>query len=60
MFDIGGEILLGCLIIGIVARWLADRVITRRGGLGFVKNLIVGVIEAFVGVVIVVVVIQNF
>jgi uncharacterized membrane protein YeaQ/YmgE (transglycosylase-associated protein family) len=36
------------LLIGVVAGWLAGRLL-RGGGLGLVGNLIVGVIGAFIG-----------
>jgi uncharacterized membrane protein YeaQ/YmgE (transglycosylase-associated protein family) len=48
MSGIGGDSLLWFLIIGIVAGWLAGKIM-RGGGFGLVGDLVVGVIGAFVG-----------
>ncbi|NND72811.1 MAG: GlsB/YeaQ/YmgE family stress response membrane protein [Rhodothermales bacterium] len=40
--------LIGFLIIGGVAGWLAGQVM-RDGGMGVVKNVLVGVVGAFIG-----------
>ena len=40
--------LLVCLLVGIVAGWLAGKLV-RGGGFGLIGDLVVGVIGAFVG-----------
>jgi uncharacterized membrane protein YeaQ/YmgE (transglycosylase-associated protein family) len=40
--------LIGFLIIGLLAGWIAGKLI-RGGGFGLIGNLIVGIIGAFVG-----------
>ena len=44
------ELLIGNLVIGLVAGFLAERIIRGRGA-GLVINLVVGVVGAFIGVV---------
>ena len=39
--------IIGAIVIGILAGWIAERVMARRHGL--ITNLIVGVIGSFVG-----------
>lgn len=45
MFGLGG--ILGTLIIGIVAGWIAEQVM--KANMGLLMNLVVGVVGAFVG-----------
>lgn len=40
--------LLGLIVIGLIAGWLAGQ-ITKGRGLGLVGNLVVGIIGAFIG-----------
>jgi uncharacterized membrane protein YeaQ/YmgE (transglycosylase-associated protein family) len=42
-----GVSILGAIIIGIVAGWIAEQVTGRRGGL--ITNLVVGLVGAFLG-----------
>jgi uncharacterized membrane protein YeaQ/YmgE (transglycosylase-associated protein family) len=44
----GGEGLLVFLVVGLVAGWLAGKLV-RGGGFGLIGDLIVGVIGAFIG-----------
>ena len=39
--------ILACIVVGIVAGWLAERLMGRNHGL--IMNLLVGVIGAFIG-----------
>ena len=39
--------IIGAIVIGILAGWIAERIMARRHGL--ITNLIVGVIGSFVG-----------
>jgi uncharacterized membrane protein YeaQ/YmgE (transglycosylase-associated protein family) len=46
MFE--GRGLIAILLIGLVAGWLAGKIVTGRG-FGFLGNILVGVIGAFIG-----------
>jgi uncharacterized membrane protein YeaQ/YmgE (transglycosylase-associated protein family) len=43
-----GVSLIGFLIVGLIAGWLGSKIM-RGGGFGFLGNLAVGVVGAFVG-----------
>lgn len=43
-----GKSLIGFLIIGLLAGWIAGKLM-KGGGFGFIGNLVVGVVGAFIG-----------
>jgi uncharacterized membrane protein YeaQ/YmgE (transglycosylase-associated protein family) len=45
---LSNESLLVILVVGVVAGWLAG-VIVRGGGFGFIGDLVVGIVGAFIG-----------
>jgi len=45
---VGGESLIVFLVVGLIAGWLAGKLV-RGGGFGLIGDLIVGIIGAFIG-----------